>query len=187
MSTHFFELYDDVYVPRRWRLLAPRNSQDAQVDDRDFLRGVPVEIKGPLRVPVEFKGRPLDFSGAGIGYPVVHVRVADLLAERASDDVQLIPVDVEGYPEQYLILVAKRLIRCIDEQRSRIQRWTEEDGIPEMVGKYISVRGMRIDRTKVGVAKVFRAEGWTTPLIVSGDIKAALVRMGATGAKFKGV
>jgi hypothetical protein len=187
MSTHFFDLYDDVYVPRRWHLAMPTDRQGRKVDDYDYTRGAPVSIKGRLRIPVEIAGRALDYSEAGIGIPVVHVRVADLLAERAPDDVQLLPVDVEGYPDQYLILVVKRLIRCIDEQRSHIQRWTEEDGIPEKVGKYFSVQDMRIDRTKVGDAKVFRAEGWTSPVIVSGDIKAALVRMGATGAKFKGV
>jgi hypothetical protein len=96
-------------------------------------------------------------------------------------------VDVEGQPDQYLILVATRLIRCIDEKASRIRLWTHEDGLPDMVGQYASVRDLRIDKAKVGSAKVFRPEGWTVALIISGEMKDALDRMGATGTRFEEV
>jgi hypothetical protein len=56
-----------------------------------------------------------------------------------------------------------------------------------MVGKYFSVRDLRIDRATVGRAQVFRPEGWTVALIVSGEIKDALERMGATGVRFQEV
>jgi hypothetical protein len=165
----------------------PRDRQGLKVDDAQFTDGKPVHIQERLRIPVEIEGKPLDFTEAGLRIPVVHVRVASMFAELAPEDVQLLPVDVEGHPDQYLILVATRLIRCIDEQASRIQLWTQENGIPDMVGKYFSVRDMRIDRSKVGSAKVFRCEGWEGPLIVSGEIKDALERMGATGTRFEEV
>jgi hypothetical protein len=157
------------------------------VYDGQFRIGAPVHIQERLRVPVEIVGKPLDFTEAGIRIPVVHVRVASMLAELAPDDVQLIPVDVEGQPDQYLILVATRLIRCIDEQASRIELWTHEDGVPDKVGQYFSVRDLRIDKAKVGSAKVFRCEGWPGPLIIAGEIKDALERMGATGTRFEEV
>lgn len=187
MPRRFFELADDVNVPHRWDLTTPTDSQGHQVDDRQFRRGTPVHIAGRLRIPIEIAGTPLDYTEAGVRLPVVHVRVASMFAELASDDVQLIPVDVEGQPDQYLILVATRLIRCIDEQASRIRLWTHENGIPDMVGKYASVRDMRIDKSKVGSAQVFRCEGWLGPLIVSGEIKDALEQMGATGTRFEEV
>jgi len=165
----------------------PRNRQGQKVDDAQFRIGTRVHIQERLRVPVEIEGKPLDFTEAGIGIPVVHVRVASMFAELAPDDVQLIPVDVEGHPDQHLILVATRLIRCIDEQASRIRLWTHEDGAPHMVGRYASVRDMRIDKAKVGSAKVFRPDGWKGSLIVSGEIKDALERMGATGTRFEEV
>jgi hypothetical protein len=56
-----------------------------------------------------------------------------------------------------------------------------------MVGRYASVRDLRIDKAKVGSAKVFRCEGWTGPLIVSGELKDALERMGTTGTRFEEV
>src|SRR4051794_1189051 len=124
MPRRFFKLADDVYVPHRWHLDTPTDSHGQQVDDRMFLYGTPVHIEDRLRFPVEIAGKPLDFTQAGIGVPVVHVRVASMFAELAPEDVQLIPVDVEGQPDQYLILVATRLLRCIDEQASRIELWT---------------------------------------------------------------
>jgi hypothetical protein len=187
MPKRFFELADDVYARHRWHLAMPRDSHGQKVDDGQFRLGVPVHIKERLRIPVELEGKPLDFTEAGISIPVVHVRVASLFVEHANDDVQLLPVDVEGQPDQYLILVATRLIRCIDEKASRIRLWTHENRIPEMVGKYASVRDMRIDKAKVGSAQVFRCEGWTGPLIVSGELKDALERMGATGTRFEEV
>lgn len=187
MPRRFFELHDDVYFPQRWHLAMPRDDQGRKVDDWPFRRGTPVHVEGRLKIPVEIAGRPLDFTEAGLGTPIVHVRVASVFAERAPDDVQIIPVDVEGQPDQYLMLVATRLIRCIDEKASRIELWTHEDGVPHKVGQYSSVRDMRIDKTQVGNTRVFRPEGWHVTLIVSEDIKDALERMGATGPKFEEV
>jgi len=59
-----------------------------------------------------------------------------------------------------------------------------EDGAPHKVGKYRDVRDMRIDKVKVGNARVFRPEGWSSALIVSQEIKNALEDMGVTGARF---
>jgi len=187
MPKRFFRLADDVYVPHRWHLDTPTDSQGRQVDDGQFSLGAPVRVTERLRIPVEIEGQPLDFTEAGIGIPVVHVRVASIFSELAPDDVQLLPVGVQGQPDQYLILVATRLIRCIDEQASRIRLWTHENKIPEMVGQYASVRDMRIDKAAVGSAQLFRPEGWDVALIVSGEIKDALERMGATGTRFEEV
>jgi hypothetical protein len=187
MFQRFFRLSDHVELPHRWHLAMPRDSQGLKVDDGQFMRGTPVHIKGRLRIPIELAGKPLDFTEAGIMIPVVHVRLASLFVELAPDDVQMIPVDVEGHADQYLILVATRLIRCIDEKASRIRLWTHENRVPHKVGQYMSVRDMRIDKAQVGSAQVFRCEGWTGPLIVSGEIKDALEDLSATGTRFEEV
>jgi hypothetical protein len=85
------------------------------------------------------------------------------------------------------VLLPFTLIRCIDEKASRIRLWTHEDGAPHRVGRYASVRDMRIDKAKAGSANVFRCEGWIGPLIVSGEIKDALEHMGAIGTRFEEV
>ncbi len=187
MPVRYFRLADDVNIPHRWHLATPTDGHGQQVDDALFRYGAPVNLKERLRIPVEIPGKALDFTEAGIGIPVVHVRVASLFAELASNDVQLLPVDVESQPDQYLILVVIRLIRCIDEQASRIRLWTHENGVPDMVGKYASVRNLRIDKSKVGSVQVLRCEGWRTPLIISEAIKDGLEKMGATGPSFEEV
>ena len=187
MSQRFFDLADDVYVPHRWHLATPIDSHGRKVFDWDFTRGTPVHVEGRLKIPFKIAGRPLDFSEAGLGIAVVHVKVASMLAERAPGDVQLIPADIEGQPDQYLVLVATRLIRCIDEEASEVSFWKPEHGVPEKVGQYMGVDRLRIDKRKVGNAKVFRPEGWEVVLIVSEEIKNAIEKMGVTGARFEEV
>jgi hypothetical protein len=185
MAQRFFELYDDVYGPRRWHLTNPTDSSGREVEDPwQFTDGRPVQVGERLKVPIEHSGKALDFTMAGLSIPVVHVKVAMVFAERANKDVQLIPVDVKGHPEEYFILVATRLIRCIDEKRSKVQFWRPEDGLPHKVGTYYAVDDLHIDKATVGDAKVFRPEGWRGTLIVSEEIKNALERIGATGTKF---
>ncbi|MFL5350386.1 MAG: imm11 family protein [Hyalangium sp.] len=187
MAQRYFDLADDLYVPLRWYLATPIDSQGRKVRDWDFKRGTPVHVEGRLKIPLKIAGRPLDFSWALLSVPVVHVKVASMLAERAPGDVQLIPADIEGQSDQYLVLVATRLIRCIDEQASDVSFWTPEHGVPDKVGQYMGVDRLRIDKRKVGNAKVFRPEGWSSTLIVSEEIKNAFEDMGVTGARFEEV
>ncbi|WP_170114788.1 imm11 family protein [Corallococcus macrosporus] len=185
MPKRFFRMKEDVHVPGRWHLDDPTDRQGREVDDpRDFNEGRAVQAAGRLKVPVQHAGKPLDFTLTALSVPIVHVKVAAVFTELARHDVQLIPVDIKGHPDQYLLLVVTQLIRCIDEQASSVQFWKPEDGLPEKVGQYYAVDDLHIDPTKVGSAKVFRTEGWPLALIVSEDIKNALERAKATGVKF---
>jgi hypothetical protein len=189
MPKRYFKLSDDMTVRGRWLLGPPSDRQGREVENPWlFHKGRPVPNPGPLLLPVDVPGRPLDFSLAGFGTPVVHVKVASLFSELAPEDVQTVPVEISGQPEQFCILVATRLIRCIDEQASEeIQKWAPEDGQPEKVGEYRDIWGMRIAPAAVGDAQVFRPWGWNIALIVREEIKDALERMGATGTKFQEV
>ncbi|WP_395843119.1 imm11 family protein [Cystobacter fuscus] len=190
MTMRYFKLSDDMEVPGRWLLGDPTDSQGHELDDPwQFTDGVPVRVEKRLRIPIDHPGKPLDFSLAGVGVtPIVHERAASIFAELASDDVQVIPVDIDGQPGPYCILVATRTLRCIDDHASaQVQYWKPEDGRPDRVGEYRAVHGLRIDPAQVGEARVFRTWGWTVALIVSEDIKEALERAGVTGMKFKEV
>jgi hypothetical protein len=185
MPRRFFELHDDVYAQERWHLKVPVDSQGNEVNDPwQFTRGRPIKEPGRLRVPYDVPGRPLDYSHGNLNIPLVNARVANLFTELAPQDVQLLPVEVEEQPDPYFILVATRSIRCIDEAASTIRRWTPEDGVPEVVGEYMSVRDLHIDKARVGDARVFRPEGWEVVLTVSEEIKVALERIQATGVSF---
>jgi hypothetical protein len=158
------------------------------VDPWVFTEGAPIPNPGLLKLPVDHPGKSLDFSLTGLAIPVVHVRVAAVFAELAPEDVQLFPVEIQGQPDQFCILVATRAIRCIDDAACKeVELWTPEDGRPEKVGEYRDVYGMRIDASKVGDIQVFRTWGWTVALIVSEEVKDALERIGATGTKFQEV
>lgn len=186
MSTRFFELAENVQAGC-WYLGDPLDAQGQEVENPYVFRaGARVPGGKRLTFPVEQPGRPLDFSSAGLGMaPVVHVRLASTFSSLAPDDVQLIPVGIKGHPDQYVLLVATRLIRCIDDKTSReVRYWKPEHGQPERVGEYRSVSGLRIDTSKVGDARVFRTWGWDVALIVHEDIKHALERAKATGVKF---
>lgn len=186
MTARFFDLSEDIQAGN-WDLGDPLDAGGQEIEDPWMFRGgQPVQVEGRLTIPVDARGRRLDFSTAGVGVtPVVHVKVASLFAELAPGDVQLIPVDIQDCPDQYLILVATKLIRCIDDMASReVRYWTPEHGRPEKTGQYRSVAGMRIDPTKAGDARVFRPWGWKIALIVREDLKQALEDLGATGMRF---
>jgi hypothetical protein len=189
MLKRYFDLADDVYLPERWELGHPLDQNGQQLEDPwQFRVGEPVRFEGQVQIPVKRPGTPLDFSHAAFSIPVVHVRVASLLAELAPNDVESIPVRIDGQPDQFCILNATRLVRCIDDKASgEVQYWRPEDGRPGKTGQYRAVYGLRIDSSKVGDAKVFRTWGWTVALIVSEEIPQALERIGATGVKFKEV
>ncbi|WP_223641145.1 imm11 family protein [Corallococcus sp. EGB] len=186
----YFELRDDMELRDRWLPDEPTDAQGQEIDDIwQFKRGCPVQINERLRIPIGHPGKVLDYATTSVGgAPIVHRRVACVFTELAPDEVQLIPVDVDGQSETFFILVATRTIRCIDDQESaEVLYWLPEDGRPEKTGRYRSVMGMRIDTTRVGDAKVFRPWGWSVVLIVSEDIKEALERSGATGMSFREV
>jgi hypothetical protein len=187
--SRYFLLKEDVKAGA-WFLGDPVDALGQKVEDIwAFTEGRPVQVHGRLNIPIIEPGRRLEFSVAGVGAtPIVHVRVASILAELAQDDVQLIPVDVEGCPDQFLMLMATKLVRCIDETASReVQRYGPDDGRPEKLGQYQSVAGLRIDSAQVGDARVFRTWGWTIALVVSEDIKNALERAKVEGATFEEV
>ncbi|RKH27880.1 hypothetical protein D7V77_10365 [Corallococcus sp. CA041A] len=186
MAARYFDLGMDVQEGI-WVLDTPRN--DLRQEEEDpwmFTQGTRIQVDGSLTVPVDEPGRPLDFSWIAVGMtPVIHVKLANVLLEHAADDVQLIPVTIPKHPDQYVILVTTRIIRCIDEQASEgVRFWEARHGKPERIGEYRSVDIMRIDKSKVGDAKIFRPWGLHVALIVSEDLKTALERTGATGMYF---
>src|SRR5690606_30425219 len=111
-----------------------------------------------------------------------------VFAELAPSDIQLIPVSVDSQAERYFILNSLRVVKCIDDAACKeVQRYTEQDCQPDLVGEYRNVVGMKIDASKVGATRVFRPWGWPVVLVVSEEIKEALERTSTTGIKFEEV
>ncbi len=187
MERRFFRLGIDVEVVGRWLLGEPTHPTGQELEDVwAFSYGRPVEVRERLLVPMDQPGRPLDFDTAGVGQsPIVNARVANVLREMASHDVQLFPVEIQGQAERYHLVNVARTVRCIDDRASaEVQLYRAGDGRPERVGEYRSVIGLRIDKSKVGDARVFRLWGWSPPIIVDEEIKTALERVGLVGGRF---
>ncbi|MFP2928079.1 imm11 family protein [Pyxidicoccus sp. 3LG] len=189
MATRYFDLSEDVYLPGRWTPGHPTDASGRPLDDPwQFRVGAPAKLKTGIRIPIDRPGKPLDFSHAAFSIPIIHARVASIFTTLAPNDVELIPVEIDLQPAQHFILNAVHALKCIDDTASEdVQYWTEEDGLPEKVGTYFSVAGMRIAPAKVGNAHLFRPWGWTVALIVSEHIKQALEDADVTGTKFKEV
>lgn len=190
MERRLFSLDFDVYVPGRWYLREPTNLEGQEIADIwAFVDGRPVDAPGLLRVPFSRPGRPLDFDKTTVGgTPIVSTRVASVFREMAPGDVQLFPVEVERQTEPYYLLNVARTVRCIDDAAcEEVQLFTEEDDEPDRLGEYRSVSGLRIDKAKVGDARVFRLWGYHIPIIVDGELKEALERAGITGGRFEEV
>ncbi|MCP3103841.1 hypothetical protein LZ198_33675 [Myxococcus sp. K15C18031901] len=192
MDRRFYSLKMDLSVKGgRWRLDDPVDTQGTKIDDLWlFGQGKPVALHEQLRIPVEQSREPLDIGFAGEGLtPVVAERVASIFREMAPNDVQLFPVEVEGQFHPYFILNVAREIRCIDDAASKEVELisADEELHADMAGQYRSVIGLRIDKSKVGGARVFRLWGWPLPIIVDEEVKDALEANGIFGASFEEV
>jgi hypothetical protein len=188
MTMRYFDLFQDLYIPGIWYLGTPMDGHGQRIGTWVFTDGQSVSVVEPLRVGFSRPGKPLDYSLADAGsVPVVTPRVASVLQALAPGDIQTFPIQVEGQPEPYVLVNVTRLVKCIDSQASEhVELWVPEDenDQPERTGEYRNVVGLRVDKSRVGDAKIFRPWGWHVALIVSEDIKDALEGIGATGMHF---
>ncbi len=181
----YFELMDDRRSHSRWHLGCPVDEQGQEIDFWHFKEGKVLDLGCVPRFPVDVPGHPLDYCWAAFSIPVVHERVVQLFERLGVQEVQFIPVQVEGHEAPYFILNALRIIRCIDDARcKRVVYWKPEDNRPDKLGEYRVVSGLRVDPNKVGDTRIFRPWGWRVALILSEDLKQALEAEGLTGTRF---
>ncbi|MFP2924519.1 imm11 family protein [Pyxidicoccus sp. 3LG] len=185
----YFNLTDDMGFRHRWHLRMPVGESGHPISNPwVFRKGQRVEQQGALRFPVNPDGTALEFTLASSLIPVVHERVVRLFEHLGIQDVQFIPVQVDGHEGPYFILNTLRTVRSIDDARcAEVQCWKPEDERPDKEGQYRVVSGLRIDPTKPGDARIFRPWGWTVALIVSEDLKEAMEDADITGTRFEEV
>lgn len=179
----YFQLRDDVYIKGRWFLKGPLEEGGQEIDPRNFTEGVPVDIRRYV-LPTREAGRSLDFTMADYDMPVASARAARIFERLAGDDVQLIPIRVEGQAEEYFIVNAKRALACVDEKAcEEVTFWTKDDVRSDLAGTYRWIIGLRIDPAKAGGHAFFWVKDWVA-LIASEVIKEAFEKEGIIGAKF---
>ncbi|WPB76426.1 hypothetical protein KYC5002_46500 [Archangium violaceum] len=178
-------LKDDMRIVGRWHLSHPVDGHGEKINPWQFTKSQWLEPQGVIRFPVKPDGLALEFTQDAFVTPVVHGRVVQLFERLGIQEVQFIPIQVEGHAEPYFILNTLRVIRCIDDARcEEVQNWKPEDGEPQKVGEYRFVAGLRIDPTKVEGTRIFRPWGWPLALIVSEDLKQTLEAERITGTRF---
>lgn len=189
----YFQLAEDLHAPDGsdgWVLKGPLDEQGARLANPwKYCMGERLEVADMTEFPTfqiaQPAGSPLDFNISPLGTPVVTARIVHLFEQLGVQDVQFLPTRIASLPEPWFILNPTRVVRCIDDARSRhVDYFKPEDGLPKKVGTYRAVHGMRIDPTKVEGARIFRPWGWLVALIVSQDLKEALEQEHVTGTKF---
>ncbi|HEX5752681.1 MAG TPA: DUF1629 domain-containing protein [Archangium sp.] len=178
-------LKDDMRIAGRWHLRHPIDEHGEKIEPWQFTKSQQLEPHGTIRFPVKPDGLALEFTLDAFLTPVVHGRVIQLFERLGIQEVQFIPIQVEGHAGPYFILNTLRVIRCIDDARcEEVQYWKPEDGEPEKVGEYRFVAGLRIDPSKVEGARIFRPWGWPMALLISEDLKQAMDAEHITGTRF---
>jgi hypothetical protein len=175
------DVLDDATYPDRWFLQAPVDEAGIEVDPRIFTYSKPVNVTHRLWLPLRGPGTPLDFTFADFGMPVVTRAVGEAIFSLAPEAVQRIPVSVESTGQPYEILNILSEVRCLNEERSVYQRWTEADGRPDKVGQYRGVNPIVLDAGRAAGHHIFRLGGWKVIVIVSEQMKRVLEGINTTG------
>jgi hypothetical protein len=176
-------------VPQ-WLVETPtRDSGEAFDEPWMFADGRVLEELGQMKAQVSTPGEKRGFVLSVIEkVPIANQAIAGVFKALAPDDVQLLPVAIEGEPERYFVVNAAKVVDCIDEARCReVQHYDEDDPSPEYEGEYRWIYGLRIDPAKTEGAHVFRLKKFKIAFIVSEEIKAALERAGNLGVSFERV
>lgn len=174
--TRFFRLQDDKTTDQRWYLSGPVGPKGEWLDDA-LTRGQPYTGPMPLQVRVTRPGPPLELTLTTETIPIVNARVADILREAASADLQLLEVSVPSVEEPFYAVNVLSLPSCVDEQASApVVWWEEKDARPEMLGQLKRLGELRIDPGRAGPHHVLRPREWPVAIVVSQRIADALQR-----------
>jgi hypothetical protein len=182
MRSRYYRLVDDVHLPERWHL------GEVEFEDgvfRDLLAGERIVGVPSASVRASAPGRELQFCLTSFAVPVAVTPLAVAMAMLAGQDLQRIPVGVDG-TIGFEILNTTRKVRCLDELRTEFTKWTLADHRPDLAGQYRAVFDLHVRDIPVD-AHIFRIDGWNVGLIVSDTMKALMEKSGCLGAKFHDV
>lgn len=178
----YFRLTDDLSIPGRWHLGEVTYADGSEPMLREGLR---LEYSAPLEVELQEPGRILDFSLTSFAVPVARTALANAIAGLAGADVQCIPLHIVGAPGM-LALNALRLIRCVDESRSKFVKWTAADHRSDLAGQYRSISRLVLDAQRVPRdAHLFRITDDYVTLVGSEELKNVMESVGCVGARFQ--
>ena len=120
-------------------------------------------------------------------FDIIYARpkMADAMLACAGDEIQLVPVHVDGFNEDVFIVNVLNKVKCIDESRSLFEKWALGNAErPDRAGEYKMIRELFIDPNATEGRNILRPWGWTTQVIVSEKFKEAVESVGSAGTVF---
>lgn len=182
----YFELIEDVERDGRW-FLGAMTVDGESIDARVFTYARPYNREGRLRCSVERSGERLDFTYGSFRSPIVTPRLMSELSDLASDNVQFLPIAIDGAGDYYVANVV-RGVDCVDEARSRFTKFDATSARPDRVGEYEIITKLVIDRLRAAHGgNIFGIKRWHPALVVSEPIVDLFVRNEWTGVRIEPV
>lgn len=118
--------------------------------------------------------------------PYVRPKMAHALLDSVGNEIQLIPVHIEGFNEDVFILNVLNSVKCVDESRSEFEKWAPGNTQrPNKVGQYKMISKLLVDPNTTNDLNIFRPWGWTIKIVVSEKVKSVVEAIGATGTTFE--
>jgi hypothetical protein len=115
----YFDLTDDVTIPKRWHL----GDVTSPHGDEPRLRAGLHCGSPALQTTVSHAGRELDFRLTSFSVPVARSSLAAAIEALGGDDVQRIPLVIPRF-DGFEVVNALRVVNCLDESRSEFMKWT---------------------------------------------------------------
>lgn len=173
----FFRLRDDRSGAPRWHL---GEIADAAGEWVKLANATPFRGTLPLRGAVTHAGPVLAFTLTSFNVPVVSEALGEVVRATVGADAECLPIELPG--QAAMVLNVVRVVRCIDEAGSELDREPGDEGRP---GPYRRVYTLAVDDNAIPAdAHLFRVEGWKVALVVSDALKSAMEHVGCEGARF---
>ena len=176
----WYRISDDVDFPNRWHLDTVLPSDGDKWAFWSLLSSTPDDKKIGWKVGIQHPGEILDFTFSGFDVPILNERTKKKLASICPEEIEMIPVEVEGTSEPFHILCALNEIECVDEYNSDFTKWQDQDGRPDKIGEYRMFTRLTLDPHKIpkGV-NIFRIAGWQVALICSEKVRTRVGEISA--------
>lgn len=177
----YYCLEDDMYFPKRWYL---GDVNDDQVDNWAFeinVENVSRDIEYYISPTLD--GNEKDYT---ISTPYCVLIVSDTIknALEGFDEVEFLPVVIKNkkVKKDYFIFLIKEHIECVDEEKSKFQKYVENDPVrPDRAGEYSAFFKLIIDPKKANGHHIFRVKKHTGAVIISEEVKRRFEEAGVNG------
>lgn len=181
----YYEMANDMSEESGWILGAIVDDAGSFVIDYEYMRGVVDESLGGLSIEVLDDSPPRDITFATLGAMIVSERARRVFDRIPSVSVQYIDVAVPGMDDRFWIANILTAVDCIDERMFRVERFKPGDLVrPDRIGQIKQIDTLWIDEERARGHDLFRLKDCLIPVIVSDDMRDAVIRGGLFGPKF---